>query len=60
MCPAERGEGDGSLVARDVSFALDEDARCIRCGHPVPERPLGCKCPCPHCGFLYPQGDCSD
>lgn len=33
---------------------------CIRCGHPVPEVPLGCKSPCLNCRFLYPSGDCSD
>ena len=33
---------------------------CVRCGYPVPERPLGCRWPCPNCGFLYPRGDCSD
>ncbi len=33
---------------------------CVRCGYPVPERPLGCRWPCANCGFLYPQGDCSD
>lgn len=37
-----------------------EDPYCIRCGYPVPERPLGCKWPCDNCGFLYPQGTCSD
>jgi predicted RNA-binding Zn-ribbon protein involved in translation (DUF1610 family) len=49
MCPADGGEGPESPLAP-----------CVRCGHPVPERPLGCKWPCPNCGFLYPQGDCSD
>ena len=33
---------------------------CQRCGFPVVSRAWGCKNPCPNCGFVYPQGDCSD
>lgn len=33
---------------------------CVQCGSPVPDRSLGCRWPCENCGFLYPQGDCSD
>jgi hypothetical protein len=37
-----------------------EAPHCICCGARVPDRPLGCRWPCPACGFLYPLGDCSD
>jgi predicted RNA-binding Zn-ribbon protein involved in translation (DUF1610 family) len=60
MCPAEGGVGAGVHAARHVVIAPKEEPRCVCCGHPVPERPLGCRWPCPNCGFLYPQGDCSD
>lgn len=50
----EPGRGKGSGVP------LADQPSCICCGHPVPERPLGCKWPCPNCGYLYPRGDCSD
>ena len=33
---------------------------CLKCGAEVEPRPLGCKNPCPNCGFVYPLGDCSD
>lgn len=33
---------------------------CLRCGGEVRPRPMGCKNPCPNCGFTYPLGDCSD
>ncbi len=46
--------------ARKQSMDHPEAPRCIRCGYPVPDRPHGCKGPCPHCGFLYPLGDCTD
>ena len=35
-------------------------AACLRCGHPIRSKAWGCKNPCPNCGFVYPQGDCSD
>lgn len=35
-------------------------ATCLRCGHPIRSKAWGCKNPCPNCGFVYPQGDCSD
>jgi predicted RNA-binding Zn-ribbon protein involved in translation (DUF1610 family) len=33
---------------------------CLKCGAEVRPKPWGCKSPCPHCGFVYPLGDCSD
>ena len=33
---------------------------CLKCGWPVRGKPWGCKNPCPHCGHVYPLGDCSD
>ncbi len=60
MCPAEQGEGPDPQGASNASIVPDEERHCVRCGYPVPELPLGCKWPCPNCGFLYPQGDCSD
>ncbi len=60
MCPAERGEGPVPVMICNASRAPGEEPHCVRCGLPVPERPLGCRWPCPNCGFLYPQGDCSD
>ena len=54
----ERGERTGLQATGHAPTA--EEPRCVRCGYPVPERPLGCRWPCPNCGFLYPQGDCSD
>ncbi len=60
MPPAERGEDAGRQTTRQAFAAAAGEASCVRCGHPVPERPLGCKWPCPNCGFLYPRGDCSD
>jgi predicted RNA-binding Zn-ribbon protein involved in translation (DUF1610 family) len=45
---------------RDKTVRPDDDPRCLRCGFAVPDRPRGCKWPCPNCGYLYPLGDCSD
>lgn len=36
---------------------------CLRCRGELPEgfvAACGYKNPCPHCGYLYPLGDCSD
>jgi predicted RNA-binding Zn-ribbon protein involved in translation (DUF1610 family) len=44
----------------DGAESVDADPSCVRCGYTVPDRPRGCKWPCPNCGFLYPLGDCSD
>lgn len=60
MRPAERGEDAGRQTTREVSATVAEVPSCVRCGYPVLERPLGCRWPCPNCGFLYPRGDCSD
>jgi len=53
------GEADMS-DPRDMTSHPDDDPRCLRCGFVVPDRPRGCKWPCPNCGYLYPLGDCSD
>lgn len=52
MCAAENAQRPGAQGAPEASFAMNEEPHCVRCGHPVPERPLGCKWPCPNCGFL--------
>jgi hypothetical protein len=49
--------GDGPQERRE---AQEPVPACVCCGAPVPDRPLGCRWPCPACGFLYPLGDCSD
>jgi hypothetical protein len=37
------------------------EGRCLHCGHPVSDRPRGCKAGhCSNCGHPYPLGDCSD
>lgn len=42
----------------------DEDrqglAPCLRCGYPVAPQACGVRVPCPNCGHMYPNGDCSD
>jgi hypothetical protein len=58
MRPAEADVGPERM--RSILDPPGEEAHCVSCGFPVPERPLGCKGPCPNCGFLYPRGDCSD
>jgi predicted RNA-binding Zn-ribbon protein involved in translation (DUF1610 family) len=58
MCPAETSAGPE--MRRGAPHPAGEESSCVRCGYPVPDRPLGCRWPCPNCGFLYPQGDCSD
>lgn len=58
MFPAEAGVGPEST--RTGFDPWGEEPHCVCCGFPVPERPLGCRWPCPNCGFLYPLGDCSD
>jgi predicted RNA-binding Zn-ribbon protein involved in translation (DUF1610 family) len=60
MCPAERSDAGVSQATGEVTIVPSEEPRCVRCDHPVSDRPLGCRWPCPNCGFLYPQGDCSD
>jgi predicted RNA-binding Zn-ribbon protein involved in translation (DUF1610 family) len=52
VCAAENGQRPGAQGASGASFAMDEESHCLKCGHSVPERPLGCKWPCPNCGFL--------
>jgi hypothetical protein len=43
------------------SVAVDRDQSCLHCGHPVRERPRGCKAGhCPNCRHPYPLGNCSD
>lgn len=60
------GHGPETTVARERAtnpflVGLWEEMRCLRCGHPVPEPPRGCRLgPCPNCGHPYPLGDCSD
>ncbi len=51
--PDQKPQRSG-VTAEGTAFA------CVRCGYPVPERPLGCRWPCPNCRYLYPMGDCSD
>jgi len=58
MCPAEGGVGPE--MPRGAPHPPGTEPYCVRCGYPVPERPLGCRWPCANCGFLYPEGDCSD
>jgi hypothetical protein len=58
MCPADAGMGPERM--RSVLDPLGEEPQCVCCEYPVPDRLLGCRWPCPNCGFLYPRGDCSD
>jgi hypothetical protein len=59
MCPAERGGVPGEMTRGGLLLPGDGPS-CVCCGYAVPERPPGCRWPCANCGFLYPQGDCSD
>jgi hypothetical protein len=52
--PAPQSSDTGGGTAAEGAPA------CLRCGFPVEPKPLGCKNPCPNCGFTYPLGDCSD
>ena len=50
MCPAEGGVGPE--MPRGAPHPPGTEPYCVRCGYPVPERPLGCRWPCANCGFL--------
>ena len=48
-------------TARQDAALAEREGRCLRCGHPVDDRPRGCKAGhCANCGHPYPLGDCSD
>ena len=61
------GHGPDTTIGRErrenpflTGLARLTPATCMRCGHAVRSKAWGCKNPCPNCGFVYPQGDCSD
>ncbi len=61
------GHGPQTTVGREregnpflVGLARPAGATCMRCGQPIRSKAWGCKNPCPNCGFVYPEGDCSD
>jgi predicted RNA-binding Zn-ribbon protein involved in translation (DUF1610 family) len=60
MRPVESGPDAAGKTSLETSPVDSEEPSCFQCGYPVTERPLGCRWPCPNCGFLYPRGDCSD
>ena len=59
-----RAEPDTPRIGRDAPRIGRDAPRtepCLRCGHPVAVRLMGCKGGhCPNCRHPYPHGDCSD
>jgi hypothetical protein len=46
-----------------AQIKLEKGRVCNKCSRTLPEGYLavcGIKNPCPHCGYLYPVGDCAD